>query len=219
MPWNLRAPSLQLSGWSRLSFRCQIGSLLKFMSLFIMLMLQDNVSLKNMDTSSLLDILHRPSHSSGPNSNGQPANGVSAVAGKPKGKAGSLKSILEGVEELWDNSEYAEEFSVDNFVQKLAWNFSNADISHSIHRYNCICKCRENIIWLLNRWIAWKLHNLLGWHRVVFREWIEWLWTLRTARAPSGLHSSCIKSRLEHWDVLKGGLELCHQTLSEKMIC
>ena len=90
------------------------------MSLFIMLMLQDNVSLKNMDTSSLLDILHHPSQSSGLNSNGQPANGISASGGKPKGKAGGLKSILEGVEELWDNSEYAEEFSVDNFVQKLA---------------------------------------------------------------------------------------------------
>ena len=79
--------------------------------------MQDNVSLKHMDTSSLLDILHRPSQSTGPLNNGQTANGHPA---RPQSKSSSLKSILDGVEELWDNSEYAEEFSVDNFLQKLA---------------------------------------------------------------------------------------------------
>ena len=79
--------------------------------------LQDNVSLKNMDTSSLLDILHRPSQSSGPQSFEQTANDHPA---RPKSKSSSLKSLMEGVEELWDNTEYAEEFSVDNYLQKLA---------------------------------------------------------------------------------------------------
>ena len=72
-----------------------------------------------MDTSSLLDILHRPSQVSGPQGNKQAENGQSAGSTKPKGN-NSLKSIMEGVEELWDNSEYAEEFSVDNFLQKLS---------------------------------------------------------------------------------------------------
>lgn len=72
------------------------------------IVLQDNVSLKNMDTSSLLDILHRPSQSQG--------GGAQAAA---KASGSGMKALLEGVEELWDNTEYAEEFSVDNFVQGL----------------------------------------------------------------------------------------------------
>lgn len=83
-------------------------------------MLQDNVSLNSMDTSSLLDILHRPSQNPASQNNGQATNRYPAVPAKPRGKSNSLKAILEGVEELWDNSEYAEEFSVENFVQKLA---------------------------------------------------------------------------------------------------
>lgn len=64
-----------------------------------------------MDTSSLLDILHRP---------GQPTTGQAPNAAPQKGASNGIKAILEGVEELWDNSQYTEEFSLDNYVQKLA---------------------------------------------------------------------------------------------------
>lgn len=35
-------------------------------------------------------------------------------------KRGALKSVLEGLEELWDENQYAEEFSLDTFINKLA---------------------------------------------------------------------------------------------------
>ena len=35
-------------------------------------------------------------------------------------KKGGLKSVLEGLEELWDEAQYAEEFSLDTFMAKLA---------------------------------------------------------------------------------------------------
>lgn len=41
--------------------------------------------------------------------------------GRPK-KAAGLKAVLEGLEELWDENQYAEEFSLDSFVEKLAGN-------------------------------------------------------------------------------------------------
>lgn len=72
-----------------------------------------------MDTSSLLDILHRPSQAPGQGAVEQVSNGQQATASKLKAPSTGLKALLEGVEELWDNSEYAEEFSVDNFVQRL----------------------------------------------------------------------------------------------------
>ena len=67
-----------------------------------------------MDTSKLLDIWGKPA--SGPPAAGQqaPAAGVD-LAGSSQG----LKSLLEGLEDLWDQSQYAEEFSLDNFAKKM----------------------------------------------------------------------------------------------------
>ena len=36
------------------------------------------------------------------------------------GKPGGLKSVLEGLEELWDENQYAEEFSLQNFTSKMS---------------------------------------------------------------------------------------------------
>ena len=35
-------------------------------------------------------------------------------------KPGALKSVLEGLEDLWDENQYAEEFSLQSFTQDLA---------------------------------------------------------------------------------------------------
>ena len=80
--------------------------------------LQDNVSLKSMDTSGLLDIL-RPSRASSGRADANRAPPGRTMGDREPSSIG-LKSLLEGVEELWDNSEYTEEFSVENFVHRLS---------------------------------------------------------------------------------------------------
>jgi TATA-binding protein-associated factor len=83
----------------------------------------DNISLKNMDTAQLLDLFVPSSGGAkgtkeggmGESSSGAAAS-TAAVAGvKTKG----LKAMLAGLEELWDESQYAEEFSLDGFISKL----------------------------------------------------------------------------------------------------
>ena len=74
-----------------------------------------------MNTGSLLDLLHR-SDSSLPPAAPQPANpaGSAVMEASNAGvKSGGLKAVLEGLEELWDENQYAEEFSLDTFVNKL----------------------------------------------------------------------------------------------------
>ena len=48
----------------------------------------------------------------------QTSAGEAATAGRMHD--GSLKAVLEGLEELWDQHQYAEEFGVDCFLKKLA---------------------------------------------------------------------------------------------------
>ncbi len=35
-------------------------------------------------------------------------------------KKGGLKAVMEGLEQLWDEQQYAEEFSLDTFMSKLS---------------------------------------------------------------------------------------------------
>lgn len=77
--------------------------------------LQENVSLTKMDTSKLLEIWQQPDSSSGRQTQ-QASSASDSMLGAPKG----LKSMLEGLEDLWDQSQYVEEFSLDSFVKKLS---------------------------------------------------------------------------------------------------
>ena len=53
-------------------------------------------------------------------SGGQAAAEAQAAAGAGAGLGGrGTKAVLEGLEELWDESQYAEELSLDAFVNKL----------------------------------------------------------------------------------------------------
>ena len=53
-------------------------------------------------------------------SGGQAAAEAQGAAGAGAGVGGrGAKSVLEGLEELWDESQYAEELSLDAFVNKL----------------------------------------------------------------------------------------------------
>ena len=73
-----------------------------------------------MDTGALLDLFSAPgSKPSAAAAPGDAAAVAIAEGGAPSKKPGGLKAVLEGLEELWDESQYAEEFSLDAFVSKL----------------------------------------------------------------------------------------------------
>lgn len=77
----------------------------------------DNASLKTMNTDQLLD-LFTPAENSRKggikkNSDGNSNDNQKAGGGK------GLKAILSGLEELWDQSQYTEEYNVDHFLSKL----------------------------------------------------------------------------------------------------
>ena len=73
---------------------------------------EENASLRNMDTSQLLDLF-------------SPAEGATMkkeAAGKEEEKAagtGKLSQVLQNLEELWDEAQYEEAFNIDNFVSSL----------------------------------------------------------------------------------------------------
>ena len=87
---------------------------------------QDNVSLSAMDTSKLLD-LFTASNNSQPSQQPGEAHGAPSFSGEPDtgrlGKAsksqGGLKGMMKGLEDLADESQYAEEFSLSSFMKKL----------------------------------------------------------------------------------------------------
>lgn len=74
----------------------------------------DNVSLKNMDTAQLLDLFTPAKGKPKANAGTSASEDVAAGVG---GKG--LKAMLAGLEELWDESQYAEEFSLEGFISKL----------------------------------------------------------------------------------------------------
>ena len=83
--------------------------------------LQDNISLSNMNTGNLLDLLHRSDNSlaAAAPQPADPAGSAVLEASNAGMKSGGLNAVLEGLEELWDENQYAEEFSLDTFVNKL----------------------------------------------------------------------------------------------------
>ncbi|XP_031406931.1 TATA-binding protein-associated factor BTAF1 [Punica granatum] len=79
----------------------------------------DNASLKSMNTDQLLDLfaLADPSKMGAPVSRRSEGkfDGDSKLVGTGKG----LKAILGGLEELWDQSQYTEEYNLSQFLAKL----------------------------------------------------------------------------------------------------
>ncbi|BDA40363.1 TATA-binding protein-associated factor 172 [Coccomyxa sp. Obi] len=86
----------------------------------------DNASLATMNTTQVLDLLslqnssgdgQKADTSSGQGLEAGGAGGAAAAVGGRAGKG--LKAMLEGLGELWDENQYAEERSLDAFVSKL----------------------------------------------------------------------------------------------------
>ena len=84
----------------------------------------DNVSMETMDTGAMLELFTADKGAGA-------AGGSSGVGGGASGAAaanaagvggGGLKTVLTGLAELWDQSQYDEEFNVDAFAKKLGNN-------------------------------------------------------------------------------------------------
>ncbi|CAG8745338.1 10452_t:CDS:1, partial [Acaulospora colombiana] len=77
---------------------------------------QQNSGLQSMDTEQILDLFNVTSDKSGQKS----ANNSSVNNGGlgSKGKKISTKNVLDGLENLWDDSQY-EDLNLDNFIESL----------------------------------------------------------------------------------------------------
>jgi TATA-binding protein-associated factor len=87
------------------------------------------MSLQSMDTTQLLDLFHAGDKGGGGSSGSgggagaatDALGGVGGGAAAAKGgKKDGLKAMLNSLEELWDDSQYKEEFELEGFVGKLA---------------------------------------------------------------------------------------------------
>ncbi|KAK9809358.1 hypothetical protein WJX73_008453 [Symbiochloris irregularis] len=86
---------------------------------------QDNASMTAMDTGRLLDLLSStapPGPAAHPQARveGQVVAEAAAAAAGGGAQDGSLKAVLAGLEELWDEHQYAEEFGLEGFMDKLS---------------------------------------------------------------------------------------------------
>ncbi|KAL6533717.1 btaf1 RNA polymerase II, B-TFIID transcription factor-associated, 170kDa [Orobanche hederae] len=74
----------------------------------------DNASMSTMNTDQLLDLFTSAEGKKG----GKPSK-ASEEDSKVPGRGKGLKSILGGLEELWDQSQYTEEYNLNQFLAKL----------------------------------------------------------------------------------------------------
>jgi len=77
---------------------------------------QENSSLRTMDTNQLLDLFDINEDSNNNNNSSKQDSGVDEL-GNIKKK--SATQIVESLEELWDDSQYSEEYDLDTFVASL----------------------------------------------------------------------------------------------------
>lgn len=79
----------------------------------------DNASLKTMNTDQLLDLFTPAENSRKGGLKLKNSDGNSNENQKASGSGKGLKAILNGLEELWDQSQYTEEYNLDQFLSKL----------------------------------------------------------------------------------------------------
>ncbi|ELR19914.1 SNF2 family Nterminal domain containing protein [Acanthamoeba castellanii str. Neff] len=77
----------------------------------------DNASIRTMDTNQLLDLFNFSAEQAGT------LPGLEQTSGKGdegvKKAGGALSKVLEGLEELWDESQYNEEYNLDSFLERM----------------------------------------------------------------------------------------------------
>ena len=77
---------------------------------------QDNSSLHSMDTSQILDLF---TVDSGRDDKKKKDGSTSASASSSSGTKSSLKTIMDEMDELWDEKQYENEYDLDNFMGSL----------------------------------------------------------------------------------------------------
>ncbi|KAJ2379752.1 TATA-binding protein-associated factor mot1, partial [Coemansia sp. RSA 2559] len=82
---------------------------------------QQNSGLSSMNTDQLLDLFNvSPPTAGGRNSSSAAAQQGASASGKQGGDAGaSISKAIEGLEELWDASQYEDEYNLDTFISSL----------------------------------------------------------------------------------------------------
>ncbi|XP_027098373.1 TATA-binding protein-associated factor BTAF1 isoform X1 [Coffea arabica] len=78
----------------------------------------DNASLKTMNTDQLLDLFTPAENGKGPRISRTSTENLDGETKLP-GSSRGLKKILGGLEELWDQSQYTEEYDLSQFLAKL----------------------------------------------------------------------------------------------------
>ena len=78
----------------------------------------DNMSLSAMDTGQMLE-LFTAEKGGGAASAGVSTNKQGASAAAADAVAGGLKQALTGLDDLWDETQYQEEFALDGFIKSL----------------------------------------------------------------------------------------------------
>ena len=79
----------------------------------------DNMSLAAMDTGQMLELFTAEKGAAGGPSGERNAPAGGAGAAAADAVAGGLKQALTGLDELWDESQYKEEFALDGFINSL----------------------------------------------------------------------------------------------------
>jgi TATA-binding protein-associated factor len=79
---------------------------------------EENVSIKSMNTEQLLDLFVYDK------SKKETAKEITAVDDlvditDDKGQKTGLKNVLESLEQLWDESQYKEEYDLNNFIRNI----------------------------------------------------------------------------------------------------
>jgi TATA-binding protein-associated factor len=81
---------------------------------------QQNSGLQSMDTEQILDLFNVTTDNSGRNQKGGnvSTSGSGSNFGSKGKKLSATKNVLEGLENLWDDTQY-EDLNLDNFIESL----------------------------------------------------------------------------------------------------
>lgn len=81
---------------------------------------EENVSIKSMNTEQLLDLFiydKKDKQQSKQETTSSDADLVDVT--DDKGQKKGLKSVLESLQQLWDESQYKEEYDLNNFIRNI----------------------------------------------------------------------------------------------------
>lgn len=80
---------------------------------------QQNASMESMNTNQLVDLfsVEAPKEGGKDRDGGDRENGMDD--GSTVGLGGAAKGVIEDLEALWEDDQYAEEFNLDSYVESL----------------------------------------------------------------------------------------------------